>query len=61
VITAIAAGAWALFVHFCPSPEAKPRPPQKQIEANCGSVAIGGDVSGAMITAGSSGDCPKLP
>ncbi|MGO8843937.1 MAG: hypothetical protein ACLQFI_01000 [Methylocella sp.] len=54
-----AGGLWAVFVHFYPSPEAKPEPPQKQIEADCGSVAIGGDVSGATITAGSSGDCPK--
>ena len=34
-------------------------PLQKQISADCGSIAIGGDVSGAKITAGSSGDCPK--
>jgi hypothetical protein len=54
-----AGGLWAVFVHFYPSPEAKPGPPQKQIEAECGSVAIGGDVSGATITAGSAGDCPK--
>jgi hypothetical protein len=39
-------------------PEVKP-PIQKQIEADCGSVAIGGDVTGATITAGSNGDCPK--
>jgi hypothetical protein len=57
---AIAAGGlWAVFVHFYPTPETKPPPVQKQIEAECGSVAIGGDVSGATITAGSTGDCPK--
>jgi hypothetical protein len=54
-----AGGLWAVFVHFFPAPEPKPSPPQKQIEAECGSVAVGGDVSGATITAGSSGDCPK--
>jgi hypothetical protein len=52
-----AAGAWAVFVHFLPAPEAKP--PQEQIKADCGSVAIGGDVSGATIRAGSSGECRK--
>ena len=58
-LVVLATGLWAVFVHFYPSPEAKPGPPQKQIEAECGSVAIGGDVSGATITAGNSGDCPK--
>jgi hypothetical protein len=58
-ITAIGAGAWAAFIYFHPAPEVKPPPAQKQIEADCGSVAIGGDVSGTTITAGSIGDCPK--
>ena len=56
-LVVLAGGLWAVFVHFYPAPEAKP--PQKQIEAECGSVAIGGDVSGATITAGSSGNCLK--
>jgi hypothetical protein len=59
-LVAVATGAWAVFVYLHPaSPEAKPSPPPKQIEADCGSVAIGGDVSDATITAGSSGECPK--
>jgi hypothetical protein len=58
-IVAIAGGAWAVFVYLHPAPEAKSPPAGKQIEADCGSVAIGGDVTGATITAGSSGDCPK--
>jgi hypothetical protein len=58
-LVVLATGLWAVYVHFYPSPEAKPGPPQKQIEAECGSVAIGGDVSGATITVGSSGGCPK--
>lgn len=56
-LVVLATGLWAVYVHFSPAPEAKR--PQTQIEAECGSVAIGGDVSGATITAGSSGDCPK--
>jgi hypothetical protein len=58
-LVVLATGLWAVFVHFYPTPEAKPGPPQKQIEADCGSVAIDGDVLGATITAGSSADCPK--
>ena len=58
-LAVLATGLWVVFVHFYPSPEPKPGPPQKQIEADCSSVAIGGDVSGTTITAGSSGDCPK--
>ncbi len=59
VLVAIAGGAWAVLVYFHPAPEAKSPPAEKQIEADCGSVAIGGDVTGATITAGSSGDCSK--
>ena len=58
-LVVLASGLWAVFVYFHPAPEAKPGPPQKQIEADCGSVAIGGDVSGATITAGNSNECPK--
>ena len=59
VLAAIAGGAWVVFVYLHPAPEAKSPPAGKQIEADCGSVAVGGDVTGATITAGSSGDCPK--
>jgi hypothetical protein len=55
----VVGGLWTAFVYFFPAPEAKHGPPQKQIEAKCGSVAIGGDVSGTTITAGSTGDCTK--
>jgi hypothetical protein len=56
-LVVVIGGLWTAFIYFFPAHEAKP--PQKQIEAECGSVAIGGDVSGATITAGSSGGCPK--
>jgi hypothetical protein len=58
-LVVVVGGLWTAFVYFFSAPEAKPGPPQKQIEAECGSVAIGGDVSGATITAGSTGNCPK--
>jgi hypothetical protein len=50
---------WTAFVYFFPAPGPNPSPSQKRIEADCGSVVIGGDVSGATITAGGNGDCPK--
>jgi hypothetical protein len=58
-LVVVVGGLWTAFVYFFLAPQAKPGPPQKQIEAECGSVAIDGDVSGATITAGSSGNCPK--
>jgi hypothetical protein len=59
-LVVLATGLWAVVVHFYPAPEAKPAPPQKQIEADCGSVAIvGSNATGATITAGSSSNCPK--
>jgi Effector-associated domain 1 len=57
---------WA-FIYFLPavkSPEAKSREPTpSSVQANCGGVAVGGNVTGATITAGSTtnSDCaPKL-
>jgi hypothetical protein len=58
-IAAVIGALWTAFVYFHPASGEKPSPPQKQIEADCGSVAIGGDVSGATVTAANSGDCPK--
>jgi hypothetical protein len=50
-------GLWAAFVHFNPASDAKQSSPQKHIEADCSSVAIGGDVSGSTITADRSAGC----
>jgi hypothetical protein len=58
-LAVVVGGLWAVVVHFFPSPEPMPGPPQNRIEADCGSVAIGGDVSGTTIAAGSTRDCPK--
>jgi hypothetical protein len=55
-IAAVIGALWTAFVYFHPASGEKPSPPQKQIEAECGSVAIGGDVSGATVTAGNSGE-----
>jgi hypothetical protein len=58
----VVAGIWAAIVYFFPahkSPELSPR----DVRANCGSVAIAGNVSGTTITAGTttSSDCPPKP
>jgi hypothetical protein len=41
-IAAVRGALWTAFVYFHPAAGEKPSPPQKQIEAECGSVAIGG-------------------
>jgi hypothetical protein len=52
-----ATGLWAAFVYFVP-----PRNPTPSVQANCGGIAIGRDVTGSTITAGTTtnSDCaPK--
>ena len=58
-LVVVVGGLWTAFVYFFPAPEAKSGSPQNRIEADCGSVAVGGDVTGATITTSSSGNCPK--
>jgi len=60
-----ATGLWAAFVYFFPlvkeakSPEATPA----SVQANCGGIAIGRDVTGSTITAGTTtnSDCKPKP
>jgi hypothetical protein len=62
-IVVLATGLWAAFIYFFPpvkeakSPEATP----PSVQANCGGIAIGRDVTGSTITAGTTtnSDCPK--
>ena len=59
-LVVVVGGLWTAFVYFFSAPEHNPNPPQKQIEAECGSVAIvGSNAPGATITAGSSTNCQK--
>ena len=55
-----ATGLWAAFVYFFP-PVKSPTPPS--VQANCGGIAIGRDVTGSTITAGTTtySDCPPKP
>jgi len=61
-LVVLAAGLWTAFVYFFPLHKgAEPKP--ANVEANCGGVAIGGNVSGATITtSGPAGsDCATTP
>jgi hypothetical protein len=62
---AIAAGGlWTAFVYFFPPQSAsKSAPAPVAVEANCGGVAVGGNVSGGTITAGdaANADCAPQP
>jgi hypothetical protein len=61
-----ATGLWAAFVYFFPhvksseTTSSEPTPPS--VQANCGGIAVGRDVTGSTITAGTTtnSDCaPK--
>jgi hypothetical protein len=52
-----AAGLWTTLLHFSAAGAPPAAPPG--IEARCGSIGIGGDVTGATITAGNAGSCPE--
>ena len=62
-----ATGLWAAFVYFFPLQRAletkslEPTPPG--VQANCGGIAIGRDVTGSTITAGTAtnSDCAPKP
>jgi hypothetical protein len=62
-----ATGLWVAFVYFFPpvkSPEAKsPEATPPSVQANCGGIAIGHDVTGSTITAGgtTNSDCASKP
>jgi len=62
-----ATGLWAAFVYFFPpgkSPEATSlEPTPSSVQAKCGGIAIGRDVTGSTITAGTTtnSDCAPGP
>ena len=57
----VATGLWTAFVYLYPL-KTEPVTAETQLNASCGSVAIGGNVTGATITAGNptSSDCKGL-
>jgi TIR domain len=64
-LVVLATGLWVAFVYFFPPvKEAKaPEATAPSVQANCGGIAIGRDVSGSIITAGTTtnSDCPPKP
>lgn len=52
-----ATGAWVVFVYLFPAQK------EPEVRANCGGVAVGGNVSGSTITAGTAtgADCVAKP
>ena len=52
-----AAGLWTTLLHFSAAGAPPAAPPS--VEARCASIGIGGDVTGATITAGIAGSCPE--
>jgi hypothetical protein len=58
----LVAGIWAAIVYFFPAHKPSDLSP-RDVQANCGSVAIGGNVSGTTITGGTttSSDCSPKP
>jgi hypothetical protein len=61
-LVALAVGGWAAIVYFFP-PHKSATPKPSNVEANCGSVAIGGNVTGTSITGGATtnSDCASKP
>ena len=60
-VVVVVGGLWAAFVYFVPA--SKPATPPASVEANCGGVAVGGNVTGTTITAGTvtNADCAPKP
>ena len=62
-----ATGLWAAFVYFSPPVKSfettSSQPAAPAVQANCGGIAIGRDVTGSTITAGTAtnSDCPTKP
>jgi len=56
-LAVVIGGLWTAFVYF--STPGKPSASGSTVQASCGSVAAGGNVSGATITAGNTGSCPE--
>ena len=54
----VAAGLWAVITYLYPSSSGSSAKPSMSVEANCGSVAVGGNVSGSTVTAqNTTADC----
>ena len=61
-LVVLATGLWAAIIYFLP-PQKRSESAPASVQADCGGVAVGGNVSGATITAGAtaSSDCSSKP
>jgi TIR domain len=61
-LVVVATGLWAAFVYLFPH-HTPVEPKATDVQANCGGVAVGGNVTGTTITAGTttSSDCSTKP
>ena len=56
----VAAGFWAIMTYLYPPSSGSAPKSSANIEANCGSVAVGGNVTGSTVTAqNTSADCSR--
>jgi hypothetical protein len=62
-LVVVAAGLWAVIVYVFPPVATSASKASSGVEANCGSVAVGGNVSGSVVTTGNatSSDCSRKP
>jgi hypothetical protein len=63
-LVVVAAGLWAVIVYvFPPSSSPSKSSEGAATSANCGGVAVGGNVSGSTVTAGNAtgSDCSQKP
>ena len=58
-LTVAVAGLWTTLVYFSAPPKTPAGQDSSSIEATCGSIGIGGNISGATLTAGNTGACPE--
>ena len=56
-VVVVIGALWVAFIYFMPA--SKPGSPAAGVEANCGSFAAGGNVTGTTITATGAGCAPK--
>jgi len=57
-VAIVISALWIVFVYFMP-PSKPHSPPVASVEASCGSVVTGGDVTGTTNTATGAGCAPK--
>ena len=62
-LVVVAAGLWAVITYVFPPGTTSASKASAGVEANCSSVAVGGSVTGSVVTAGNAtaSDCSRKP